>query len=291
MPVIRAATAGFCMGVDLALRKLDNLLKQDRSSPIYTFGPLIHNPQVIEAYADQGVRQSEDPEAIEAGSTVLIRAHGIPKSVYARLAERGVSVEDATCPRVMKAQRLISRQAGRGQTLLLYGEANHPEVRGLLSHASHGALVFDSLGELKNLSLDADAAYFLAAQTTQDEAEFERIQEYIFAALGREIRVLSTICDATMKRQQEAVDIAKGVDLMVVVGGYNSGNTRRLAKVAMDLGVACLHVETPGEISLESLRGKCRIGLTAGASTPKTIVDAVEILLKTFQAENPNGPD
>lgn len=283
MDVLRAKTAGFCMGVDLALRKLDQLLAENASgAPLYTFGPLIHNPQVLEEYASKGVRRSEEPEAIDPGATVLIRAHGIPRQMDERLAARGLTVADATCPKVKKAQKLIAREADQGNILLLYGEEAHPEVRGLLSHASHGAIVFDSLEEIQAYALDPADAYFLAAQTTQDEAEFERIRDYLFALLGREIPVLHTICDATQKRQEEAIAIAKQVDLMVVVGGRDSGNTRRLAKVAEAQGVPCVHVETAEELPLENMRGKTRIGLTAGASTPKTIIDSVEAILRTL---------
>jgi 4-hydroxy-3-methylbut-2-enyl diphosphate reductase len=271
------------MGVDLALRKLDQLLADNTGSvPIFTFGPIIHNPQVLDHYAALGVRRTEDPEAIEQGSIVLIRAHGVPRQMDERLAARGVSVADATCPKVKKAQMLIARQAGTGRILLLYGEEAHPEVRGLLSHASHGAIVFNSLEEIKALHLDPKDSYFLAAQTTQDESGFERIRDFLFTALGREIPVLYTICDATQQRQEEVIAIAKEVDFMVVVGGRDSGNTRRLVKVAEAQGVPCVHVETESELPLEKMRGKARIGLTAGASTPKNIIDAVESIIRAL---------
>ncbi|WP_243309864.1 4-hydroxy-3-methylbut-2-enyl diphosphate reductase [Fundidesulfovibrio agrisoli] len=280
MEVIRAKSAGFCMGVGLALRKLDELLAdQSLSAPICTFGPLIHNPQVLKEYEELGVACSENPEEIEAGSIVLIRAHGVPRLVYERLAASGLKVADATCPKVMKAQRLIAKEAAKGGILLLYGEEDHPEVRGLLSHAANGAIVFGSLEELPEDTLDPRESYFLAAQTTQDDAGFERIRERLFHLLGREIPVLRTICDATQKRQEEVIALAGTVDMIVVVGGRNSGNTRRLAKVAQDRGVPCVHVETADELPLEKMRGLARIGLTAGASTPKKIIDAVETAL------------
>lgn len=283
MEVRRAKTAGFCMGVDLALRKLDKLVSENAGRPlIYTFGPLIHNPQVIQEYADRGVRQSESPGDIQPGSIVLIRAHGVPKPIYTQLQARGVTVEDATCPKVMRAQKLISQQAATGRTLLLYGEANHPEVRGLLSHASQGALVFESLDDLRKLTLDPGRDYFLAAQTTQDKAGFARVQEFVSERLDRAVPVLATICGATAERQQEALRLAGTVDLMVVVGGFNSGNTRRLVKVVEALGMPCLHVETADEIPLDAIRGKARVGLTAGASTPRKIIDAVETVLNTL---------
>ncbi|WP_243438310.1 4-hydroxy-3-methylbut-2-enyl diphosphate reductase [Fundidesulfovibrio soli] len=280
MEVVRAKSAGFCMGVGLALRKLDELLAdQSLAAPICTFGPLIHNPQVLKEYEELGVACSENPEEIEAGSIVLIRAHGVPRLVYERLAASGLKVADATCPKVMKAQRLIAKEAAKGGILLLYGEEDHPEVRGLLSHAANGAIVFGSLEELPEDALDPRESYFLAAQTTQDDAGFERIRERLLDLLGREIPVLRTICDATQMRQEEVIALAGSVDMIVVVGGRNSGNTRRLAKVAQDRGVPCVHVETADELPLEKMRGLSRIGLTAGASTPKKIIDAVETAL------------
>jgi len=269
------------MGVDLALRKLDQLLAEGRLDvPIYTFGPIIHNPQVLDAYATRGVKRTEDPASIPPGSIVLIRAHGVPKGVYEKLETRGVVIADATCPKVKKAQKLIARHADQGRILLLYGEEAHPEVRGLLSHASHGAIVFDSLEEIQAFSLDPADSYFLAAQTTQDEAEFERIREHLVTSLGREIPVLRTICDATQQRQEEAIAIAREVEFMVVVGGRDSGNTRRLAKVAEAQGVPCVHVEVADELPLADIAGKVRVGLTAGASTPKDIIDAVQSALE-----------
>jgi len=283
MEVIRAKSAGFCMGVGLALRKLDELLAdQSLTAPICTFGPLIHNPQVLKEYEELGVARSENPDEIEPGSIVLIRAHGVPRQVYDRLAANGLKVADATCPKVMKAQRLIAKEAAQGGILLLYGEEDHPEVRGLLSHAANGAIVFGGLDELLAHTLDPGASYFLAAQTTQDEAGFERIRERLLALLGREIPVLRTICDATQQRQEEVIALADEVDMIVVVGGRNSGNTRRLVKVAQDRGAGCVHVETADELPLEKMRGMSRIGLTAGASTPKKIIDAVELALRKF---------
>ncbi|MFP5239741.1 MAG: 4-hydroxy-3-methylbut-2-enyl diphosphate reductase [Acidobacteriota bacterium] len=280
MEVVRAKSAGFCMGVGLALRKLDELLAdQNLAAPICTFGPLIHNPQVLKEYEELGVACSENPEEIEAGSIVLIRAHGVPRLVYERLAASGLKVADATCPKVMKAQRLIAKEAAKGGILLLYGEEDHPEVRGLLSHAANGAIVFGNLEELPEDALDPRESYFLAAQTTQDDAGFKRIRERLLHLLGREIPVLRTICDATQMRQEEVIALSGTVDMIVVVGGRNSGNTRRLAKVAQDRGVPCVHVETADELPLEKMRGLARIGLTAGASTPKKIIDAVETAL------------
>ncbi|WP_428559087.1 MAG: 4-hydroxy-3-methylbut-2-enyl diphosphate reductase [Solidesulfovibrio sp. DCME] len=287
MKLLRAQTAGFCMGVDLALKKLASLIDHpaDRAtaSPIIlTFGPIIHNPQVLEEYAAKGVRVVDDPAAIVPGATVVIRAHGIPEPVRQAIKARGATIVDATCPKVKKAQTLISAQARQGKVLLLFGEEDHPEVKGLLSYATAGAHVFGSMAELDGLDLPHGPTYFLAAQTTQDEQEFLRIRDYLKERFGAGLTVLSTICNATMNRQQEAMDMAALVDFMVVVGGRESGNTRRLAQVARAAGTDCVHVETADELTPDMVAGKRTIGLTAGASTPKKIIDRVQKVLESF---------
>lgn len=280
MKLLRARTAGFCMGVDLALKKLAALIGQD--GPIITFGPIIHNPQVLAEYAAKGVGTVNDPAEIPPGATVVIRAHGIPDPVRQAILARGAKLVDATCPKVKKAQTLIAAQARHGKVLLLFGEEDHPEVKGLLSYATAGAHVFGSIDELAALDLPQGPTYFLAAQTTQDEQEFMHIREHLVDRFGPDLTVLSTICDATRNRQQEAMDLAAQVDWMVVVGGRDSGNTRRLAQVARTAGAGCIHVETADELTPEMLAGKHTIGLTAGASTPKKIIDHVQQVLETF---------
>jgi len=281
MQVIVADTAGFCMGVDLALKKLNRVIIENKSRSVSTLGPIIHNPQVLEYYENLGVGSAENSSDLPSGTVAVIRAHGVPRHVESRLEERGVILRDATCPKVKKAQVLIDEETQKGRTLLLFGEENHPEVRGLLSYANDDAVVFDSIDELKD-KLVPGKQYFLAAQTTQDRAQFLEIKKWLLANVDEEIPVLATICDATKVRQQEAIDIAREVDIMVVVGGYTSGNTRRLAKVVKDQGVSCIHVETPDELDPEDFRGKSVVGLTAGASTPDNLIAQIKQRLESF---------
>ena len=275
MEVILAKTAGFCMGVDLALRRLDRLIAKAEARPIYILGPIIHNPQVLKRYADKGVIMVDSPEEIPGGAFVVIRAHGITREVEARLRGRDVKIKDATCPRVKKAQLLIGGHADGGSELLLYGEADHPEVAGLVSYAQNGHFVFGSEEELEAHGLKQGKRYILAAQTTQDRVHFERIAEGLSERRGLDVTVLETICDATKLRQAEARELAAEVDFMVVVGGFNSGNTRRLAQVVSAAGTPCKHVETIDDLSLQSLVRFDRVGVTAGASTPRTLIDEV----------------
>jgi 4-hydroxy-3-methylbut-2-enyl diphosphate reductase len=281
---IRAESAGFCMGVDLALRKLERLV-QNRSAatPVCTLGPIIHNPQVLKHYADLGVQEVAEPEELPRQSSVVIRAHGIPRDVQSKLSGRGIHIVDATCPKVKKAQLLIQdRTATEGRSLILFGEPEHPEVAGLLSYAGGQATVIEAVDQFEQLSLDPGASYVLAAQTTQDRTEYNKLISKVQATMGCKVPVLDTICDTTRERQREAADIAAQVDTMVVVGGYNSGNTRRLVQVVRGLGTRCFHVEQADELDPDGFAAAKAIGLTAGASTPKEIIDAVEARIHSF---------
>lgn len=283
MEVKRAETAGFCMGVVLALQKLDDLVaNEEDKGRIFTLGPIIHNPQVMEEYARKGIIIADSAREIPAGATAVIRAHGVPKEVQENLVWRGVTVVDATCPKVKKAQLLIERQARAGRVLLLYGEESHPEVKGLLSYAEAGAFLFDSKEKLGSLPLESDQRYCLAAQTTQDREVFDDIAWELSGRSDCDITVLQTICDATRQRQEEAVRIAREMEFMVVVGGYNSGNTRRLVQVVTAQNTPVLHVETARELPLAEISRFGRIGLTAGASTPNKAIDEIQALLATL---------
>ncbi len=286
MKILLAQSAGFCMGVDMALRKLDSLLQQParQAQPVsvYTLGPIIHNPQVLQDYAARGVCQVEDPREVQSGQTVVIRAHGIPKTIEAALQAKGVHLVDATCPKVKKAQLLIARQAAKGKIMVLLGEADHPEVRGLLSYAASGAYVLESEEDLDALIGENIGSCFLAAQTTQDQQRYDRITQTLRRDLDADIPVLDTICAATMNRQSEARNIAEQVQAMVVVGGRESGNTRRLVQVAEQAGIPCHHVETAEELPMDQFHGLHTVGITAGASTPKNVIQTVVQRLENF---------
>ncbi len=258
MDVIRAKTAGFCMGVGLALQKLDTALEQPCEGRTCTLGPIIHNPSQL-----------------NATDRVLIRAHGITRQVEEAVRATGADVVDATCPKVKRAQLAIERATRDGEELLLFGEADHPEVRGLVSYAHGPAHVFGSRHELAALHVDPERSYVLASQTTQDRSVFEQLEKELRDRLPR-LKVLATICDATRERQEEARSIAAQVDAMVVVGGRQSGNTRRLADLAAQSGISTYHIEQAEELRAEDFAGKGRVGLTAGASTPRKLIDATQ---------------
>lgn len=288
MQVLRARSAGFCLGVSLALKRLDQELTASGKSGtgngpagrLITLGPIIHNPLVMQHYASLGVVCTEDIADIRPGDRVVIRAHGIPKTVEEQLAASGATVIDATCPKVKKAQLSIAKAHNKGGAMLLFGEREHPEVRGLLSYAGSDAQVFGSLAELERILPEPGAPCFLAAQTTQDRTTFEEAKHRLEEQGGRKPRVLDTICDATRSRQQEVLELCTRVDVVVVVGGLNSGNTKRLAEVARAAGTPAIHIEQVADIDDETretlLKTASIIGLTAGASTPDAHINAME---------------
>jgi (E)-4-hydroxy-3-methyl-but-2-enyl pyrophosphate reductase len=270
MKIIVAKTAGFCMGVRRAVELALDAPSQ-YPEPIYTFGPLIHNPQVLALFADKGVTVLD--EIPEHGSgTVIVRAHGIPPGTRQRLKESGFKVINATCPRVIKVQSIIKSHARKGYAVVIVGDEDHPEVVGLLGYAGEQKHVVASLEALTALPEYAHA--IIVAQTTQNQREYDQIQAW--AAQHRpHYKVFHTICDSTEKRQAEVRRIAREVDAVLVVGGKNSGNTQRLAAIVKAVGKPAYHVETEGELDAEALAQVKTLGVTAGASTPSWIIKRV----------------
>lgn len=242
-----------------------------REPPIYTYGPLIHNPQVMSILAEKGISVIEKIPASGSG-TVIIRAHGIPPQERKALVDAGFDVVDATCPRVIRVQSIISRNARDGFASIIIGDMEHPEIKGLLGYARGNGYVADSLESLEELP-DFDRA-IIVAQTTQNTAFFENVKQWA-ARRHPTYKVFNTICDSTEKRQNEVQLLARSVDAVVVVGGYNSGNTKRLAEIANQTGTPAVHIETAGNLDIEPLAGARHISITAGASTPNWIIKQV----------------
>lgn len=273
------------MGVSLALRKLDMALKENSQATeklrVCTLGPIIHNPQVLQHYGRLGVACLEDCAQIQAADHLLIRAHGITRNEEAYAHKAAARIEDATCPRVKNAQLAIYETTSPSRRLLLFGEPEHPEVRGLLSYARGEATVFQSLSEIMAGKFDLGKTHVLASQTTQDKEVFAEISQNLQKILPSLI-ILSTICDATRQRQRETLEIAKKVDCMVVVGGKSSGNTRRLAAIAREAGIPVFHIETGADLDKNNFRNFHSVGLTAGASTPSELIDNIETWLQSL---------
>lgn len=282
MKIIRAKSAGLCMGVALALRKLSQSVekKSPTSSRLVMFGPIIHNPQVMEEYKQQGVICINSIEEIKPGDTVIIRAHGIPIHEETYLNKLGVTLIDATCPKVKQAQLAIAKATTTETVLFIFGEKEHPEVKGLISYSNGPYHVFDTIHFLEHFAIPQNTKIVLAAQTTQDASVFQKLQQLLLQK-NIQVTLLDTICNATHKRQNEMLSLTKKVTAMVVVGGLTSGNTRRLAELSKQNGIKTLHVETVDSLyDNDELQQTDIIGLTAGASTPQHIINDVEKYLK-----------
>jgi 4-hydroxy-3-methylbut-2-enyl diphosphate reductase len=268
--IILAETAGFCMGVKRAMDRV-LAMARDRSGPMYTFGPLIHNRQVVEMLEARGVFARTEFDGVEAG-TVLVRTHGVPPDVVQRLREAGFEVEDGTCPHVIHGQRAIERRSAEGAQVVIVGDPDHDEVIGLRGHATGRCDTISSVDEARSVLLEDRV--IVVAQTTFNEAEFRAIGEEL-RRRKPDIEIVKSICNATSQRQEEARDLARRVDAMVVVGGYHSANTKRLAEVARDTGTPTFHVETADELDVDALAAFETVGVTAGASTPGWITNTV----------------
>ncbi len=232
--------------------------------PICTYGPLIHNPQVLELLEEKGISILNAVPARGSG-TVLIRAHGVPPEIKTDLDQAGYAVIDATCPRVIRVQTIIRKHGARGYATIIIGDRDHPEVIGLLGYAGGQGHVAASLAELRRLPPFEQA--IVVAQTTQNTRAFEEIKAWTQANRPH-YQIFETICDSTEKRQAEVKCMASLVDALVVVGGKDSGNTQRLFEIARTTGKPAYHVETEKELDGEALSGMQRIGISAGASTP-----------------------
>ncbi len=270
MKITIAKTAGFCMGVRRAVEMaLDAANHGD--APICTYGPLIHNPQVLSILEEKGISIIETIPESGAG-TVIIRAHGIPPGDRNALASAGFFVMDATCPRVIKVQSIIASYARKGFTVIIVGDMDHPEVKGLLGYAGNAGIVVDCMDALQGLP-DFGRA-IIVAQTTQNTAFIKKVENWA-AHRHPAYKVFNTICDSTGKRQAEVCKLASRVDAVVVIGGHTSGNTRRLVEIAKQTGTPAFHVETTHELPVDDLAGTRHIGITAGASTPNWIIKQV----------------
>lgn len=275
MELVVARSAGFCMGVRRAVQMARETAAAE-GVPVYTNGPLIHNPQALEQLRREGVIPLADTEPVPAAA-IIVRAHGIPPATRERLLREAARVVDATCPKVATIQKKIAEFSGRGYAVVIAGDADHPEVEGLLGYARGPAYVVSSPAAVDELPrLDK---VLLVAQTTQDEAIFEAIRQRMLARWPK-AHALSTICQSTHRRQAEVRQLAGTVDAMVVIGGRNSANTCRLAEICRHLGTPAYHVETADELPVAELQRLSRVGVTAGASTPTGIIEQVVARLR-----------
>ncbi|MEK6197335.1 MAG: 4-hydroxy-3-methylbut-2-enyl diphosphate reductase [Desulfobacterales bacterium] len=280
MKVILAKSAGFCMGVRRAVETtLDVIQKEDTG--VSTFGPLIHNPQVLDLLGERGVKVLHDVPEHESG-TVIIRAHGVPPAQKEKLKMAGATIKDATCPHVVKVQVIIRKYLKQGYGTVIIGDRNHAEVEGLMGFAGSFGQVVSNQEDVKNLQLDSP--YIIVSQTTQDETAFEELSNMVLARFPGG-KVFNTICDATHKRQSEVRSLCQDVQAMVVVGGKNSANTQRLAEIAEGMECPVFLVETEEELDLDALAKYECVGVTAGASTPTWMISRVVRILEAIPSK------
>lgn len=304
MTVHMAKTAGFCFGVDKAVRKVEELIAQGRK--VFTFGPIIHNPQVTADFEAKGVVIAQSPDDVKSGGVLVIRSHGVPKSVYDELSERSVEYVDATCPFVAKIHSIVAKASSEGQTVLIAGDSYHPEVLGISGHCSGRCLAFANADELDSIinsdKISSDSPLTVVAQTTFNKESFEICVEKI-KKVYTNATIFATICNATLNRQREATEISQKCDLMLVVGGRNSSNTRKLFEICSENTKAFL-VESADELPESAIKAANDIGITAGASTPAGIIKEVlesmaeinsndenfaALLEESFKNSNTNG--
>lgn len=269
MKVILAKQAGFCFGVKRATQMAFEAAGRDQMT--YTLGPIIHSPQVVGKLKELGVHPLDSLDNVDGG-TIIIRSHGVEQKEINEALRKNLDVVDATCPFVKKAQEYVKSLYEDGYVVVVVGDAEHPEVQSIVSYGGEKVYVVAVGEDVKKLPKMSKIG--IVAQTTQS---FENLKNVVCECLlrGGEIRVYNTICDATTVRQDEAKDLAGQVDCMLVVGGFNSANTHRLLEVCTEIQPHTYHIETAAEIDLVWFEGAERVGVTAGASTPKWIIDEV----------------
>jgi 4-hydroxy-3-methylbut-2-enyl diphosphate reductase len=268
--IILAQRAGFCFGVKRATSMA--IEAADHYHQICSLGPIIHSPQLVRKLEEKGVEVVSNVEDIPGGA-VIIRSHGVTASELENVLTRDLKIVDATCPFVKKAQEYAALLSSEGYTVVLVGEQEHPEVQGIISYA-RGEEVYVVGSPAQAESLPHKKRMGIVAQTTQS---MDNLRQIVDVCLGKckEIRVFNTICDATAVRQGEARTIARQADLMLVIGGFNSANTTRLAQICREIQPRTHHVETAGQIDPEWFRDVDTVGITAGASTPRWIIEEV----------------
>jgi len=267
MKIKLAENYGFCFGVKRAIK----IAEENRNSA--TYGPLIHNSKEIERLnRDFKVALTENLSDFKAGDKAVIRTHGIPKDELTELYQRGVDVIDATCPYVTKPQQICEEMSEAGYDIVIFGDETHPEIKGVKSYAAFGAYVVNNVNELEKLHLKDKIA--VVAQTTRKAEEYLEICNYLILR-HKEVRVFNTICNATFENQDAVRKLATEADVMVIIGGKNSSNTKQLQSIAMDSGVASHHIEGPDDLDATWFEGKELCGISAGASTPDWIIQQV----------------
>jgi 4-hydroxy-3-methylbut-2-enyl diphosphate reductase len=275
MEITVAKSAGFCFGVQ---RAVDSVYKEleENSGKIYTFGPIIHNEQVVEDLNKKGIEVIDTVEQLKEikEGTVVIRSHGVAKEIYDILEQQKLKMVDATCPFVKKIHNIVLDESNNGKTIIIIGNDNHPEVEGIKGWVNGEVIVINKEEQIEKLSLPEQTKACIVSQTTFNHNKFKYLVE-IIRKKGYDITVVNTICNATHVRQVEARKISSKVDGMIVIGGKNSSNTQKLYDICRNECENTFYVQTVKDLNLHELKSLKSIGITAGASTPKNIIEEV----------------
>ncbi|MBQ7360401.1 MAG: 4-hydroxy-3-methylbut-2-enyl diphosphate reductase [Lachnospiraceae bacterium] len=275
MEVIVAGKAGFCFGVKRAVEQVYEQIKEQKK--IYTFGPIIHNEQVVADLAEKGVEVIETTEELKSltEGTIIIRSHGVEKAIYDLIEQQGLECVDATCPFVKRIHKIVKQESEEGKQILIVGSPEHPEVEGIKGWCQSTPIVVETLQEAMELTLPLDKEVCIVSQTTFNYRKFQDIVE-IIQKKGYNVNVANTICNATEERQTEARKIAKTVDAMIVIGGKHSSNTRKLYEICSNECQHTYYIQTLDDLHLELPKSVGLVGITAGASTPNNIIEEVQ---------------
>ena len=277
MEVRLAKTAGFCFGVKRAVDTVYKEAKKNQET-IYTFGPIIHNEQVVEDLEKNGVfvvNTVDELKGLKTGTTVIIRSHGVGKYIYDLMEELGLHVVDATCPFVKKIHRIVERESNAGRGIIIIGNDKHPEVEGIKGWVAGEATVIETTQEAEDFFADEEAKLCIVSQTTFNYNKFNNLVE-IISKKGYDIQSINTICNATEERQTEAKTIAGEVDSMIVIGGSHSSNTQKLFEICKKECDNTFYIQTLEDLDVEKLKDSKCVGITAGASTPNNIIEEVQ---------------
>jgi 4-hydroxy-3-methylbut-2-enyl diphosphate reductase len=283
MEVITAKSAGFCFGVKRAVDKVyEQIENNNGKNNIYTYGPIIHNEEVVKDLEKKGVNvinSVEDLKSLNKG-IVIIRSHGATKEIYDIIEENGLELVDATCPFVRKIHKIVQNEKNNNRHIIIIGNKEHPEVQGIKGWSGDETTIIGNEVEAENFNIDKEKSICIVSQTTFNYKKFKYLVE-IISKKGYDINVLDTICNATHERQREACDIAKKVDAMIVIGGKNSSNTQKLYEICKKECNNTYYIQTiddlkPYEIKVDS------VGITAGASTPNNIIEEVQNNVRKF---------
>ncbi len=276
MKVTLAKSAGFCFGVQRAVDVVEKNIQKD-TKPLYTYGPIIHNEEVVKKFEQSGVTvMEEDSDMDYPAGTVIIRSHGVTRAVEEDLISKGHQVIDATCPFVKKIHRAVDEHSKAGEHIIIIGNPEHPEVRGIVGwiNGDNYTVIPDEKSAF-NFSVNIQTSVCIVSQTTFNHNKFQELVE-IIKQKGYHIIVLNTICDATNKRQVEAAEIASQVDAMLVIGSKNSSNTQKLYEICKTSCNDTYYIQTADDFQLSDLSSIESVGITAGASTPNNIIEEVQ---------------